>query len=126
VGADAVATDVRRGAAAALEPGAGGGGLHPALGVAHVRHHDVAGDHAGAVGAEDAEAEVHRVDHVGGVGTLREHLDGAPEPLDRRQQADPLGHRPTRVGLVGEVHVGVDRVVDPEVVGADHHVAVAP
>ena len=42
VGADAVATDVRRGAAAALEPRLGRRGLHPALGVAHVRQHDVA------------------------------------------------------------------------------------
>ena len=31
-----------------------------------------------------------------------------------------------RVGLVAQVHVRVDRVVDPEVVGPDHRVATAP
>ena len=43
VGADAVAAGVRRGEPAAGEPGRGRGGLHPALGVPHVRQHDVAG-----------------------------------------------------------------------------------
>ena len=122
MGADAVASDVRRGAAAALEPRLGGERLHPALGVAHVGHHHV----GTAVGADDPEAEVHRVDHVGGVGALRDDLDGAAEALDRGDQADPLRHRAAGVGLVVEIHVRVDPVVDAEVVGSDHHVAASP
>jgi len=86
-----------------------------------VRQHDVR-----TLGADDTEPEVHRVDHVGRVLTLRDDLDGAAEPLDGRHEVDPLRHGAPRVGLVVEIHVGVDRIVDPEVVRADHHVAAPP
>ena len=122
VGADAVATDERGRAAVAVEPRLRRGGLHPALGVTHVRHHDV----ARAVGPLEAEPEVHRVDHVGRVGALVEHLDGAAELLDRGDQGVPLRAGPSGIGLHGRVHERVDRVLHPEVIGTDGDVRRAP
>ena len=122
VGTDAVGADVRRGVAALEEPGLGGPGLHPALGVAHVAHHHV----PAAVLGLDAEAEVHREHHVGGVLALGDGLDRGAEALDGGDQVVPLGPRPGRVGLDGGVHEGVDLVLHAEVARLDLHVAVAP
>ena len=79
-----------------------------------------------AVGLLERQAEVHRVDHVGGVGQLRQDLDGAAGSLDGRDQGEPLLAGPQRVRLVVEVHERVDRVVHPEVVRLDHQVVAAP
>ena len=100
VGTDAVAADRARGEAVLGEPRVGGRGLHPALRVAHVREHHPA---RRAVGALERQAEVHRVDHVGRVGQLRQHLDGAAGGLDRGDEGEPLlrGRAPGRAGRRG-------------------------
>ena len=72
------------------------------------------------------EAEVHRVDHVGRFRPLRDHVDGAAEPLDGLDEGAPLGQRQVAVGLVVGIHEGVDDVLDPEMARLDHHVVAAP
>ena len=85
-------------------------------------HHDLllAGRRA------DPESEVHREDHVGGVGPLRHHVDPGAEPAQRRDQLVPLVERAGRVGLDGGIHEGVDRVVDPEMRRLDRDVVASP
>ena len=62
----------------------------------------------------------------GASGSCGDHLDGAAGGLDRGDDREPLLARADRVGLVVEVHEGVDRVVDAEVVRLGHQVVVAP
>jgi hypothetical protein len=128
VGTHAVAADVRRSEPAAGEPHGGRRGLHPPLGETHVGQHDVArarGDQR-ALGALDDEAEVHRVDHVGGVGTLLDDLDLSAGRADRGDQAVPLLAGQGRVGLLGEIHERVDLVVEPKMVRPHHDVPTTP
>src|SRR5690349_15735637 len=58
--------------------------------------------------------------------TLLEHVDAATGLLDRGDQTAPLLHRAVRIGLTVEVHVGVDQVVDAEVIRPDHRIVPAP
>jgi hypothetical protein len=128
VGADAVTADVRHREATAGEERSGRRGLHPALGVAHVGHHDVAGGGGdqGALGPLDDEAEVHGEDHVWSIRALLDDLHLAAGRADRGDQPVPLLAGQVRVGLPPEVHEGVDPVVDPEMVRTDHDVPTTP
>ena len=121
VGADPATADVRLGEPGFLEPGGGRQHLHPALGVAHVREHDVV-----ASFAVHDEPEVHRVDHVRCVRALLEHVDDSARGTDRVDQVQPLLTGPDQIRLVGKVHVRVDRVVHAEVIRLHHQVPVAP
>ena len=44
-----------------------------------------------AVRGLDAETEVHRIDHVGGILALGDRLDGAADALDGGDELVPLG-----------------------------------